>query len=500
MVNRRQFLSGLGGLGLTAAALPGQRAERRRNVLFIAIDDLNDWVGCLGGYPGVRTPNLDRLARRGVLFTNAHCAAPLCNPSRVAVMTGIRPSTSGIYENNQPMRQSPVLKNAVTLSQHFMQHGYRAVGGGKIYHLPFPDPQSWHEYFPSQDKNKPDDPVPPQRPVNGIPNTAHFDWGPVRVANREMGDYQVADWAIGELQKKHDKPFFLACGFYRPHLPWYVPEKYFDMYPLDQITLPRVKEDDLDDIPPVGRRMALANGDHEKILRYNQWRKAVQGYLASITFADEQVGRVLDALDKSEYASNTTVVLWSDHGWHLGEKLHWRKFSLWEESTRNVLIVYSPDITAPGGRCSRPVSLLDLYPTLVELCGLSPRKELEGTSLMPLLRNPKAPWGRPAVTTFRRGNHSIRTERWRYTRYHDGGEELYDHETDPMEWSNLAAKPEMRSVKAELARWLPKTNAPDSPARRALSSPAHGGDAVPRHTPAEGTRQRKPNTNQLWVI
>jgi len=468
-MNRRQFLASLG-----AAAGVSSAAESKQNVLFIAIDDLNDWIGCLGGHPDAKTPHMDRLAARGILFTNAHCAAPLCNPSRTALLTGIRPSTSGVYDNAQPFRRSPVLQSAVTLPQHFQAHGYRVVGGGKIYHGSFPDPASWHEYFPSQQQNKPRDPVPPVRPANGIPDTAQFDWSPLRVGESAMGDTQVVEWASRELRKKHDKPFFLACGIFRPHLPWYVPEKYFDLYPLDKITLPRVKEDDLDDVPPIGRRFARPEGDHKKVLEHNQWRKAVQAYLASITFADARVGQVLDALDASPYAKNTNIVLWSDHGWHLGEKLHWRKFTLWEEATHNVLMISSPGLTKAGGRCARTVSLLDLYPTLIDMCGLSRRPGLEGASLLPLLKNPAAVWDRPAITTYGRANHSVRTERWRYIRYRDGTEELYDRQNDEMEWTNLAGQPEHQQTKTMLARWLPKENAPDSPRERGPGEDAPG--------------------------
>ncbi len=469
-MDRRTFLRL--AAGATTALVPtlgtrGQTAvDRRPNVLFIAIDDLNDWIGCLGGHPDVKTPNLDRLAARGVLFTNAHCSAPACNPSRASLMTGILPSTSGVYHNPNPWRQSPVLKDAVTIPQHFMAHGYRAVGGGKIYHGGFPDPPSWQEYFPSQKKNKPDDPMPKGRPLNGIPRTAHFDWGPVDVGDEAMGDRKVADWAIGELRKKHNKPFFLGCGFFRPHLPWYVPRKYFDMYPLDKVTLPNVKADDLDDVPALGKRMARPEGDHRKVLAHNQWRKAVQGYLASISFVDACVGRVIDAFDGSDYRDNTIIVLWSDHGWHLGEKLHWRKFALWEEATHNVLMMVAPGVTKPAQRCSRPVTMLDIYPTLIELCDLKSKPELEGRSLVPLLKNPDAAWERPALTTHGKDNHSLRTERWRYIRYSDDTEELYDHSNDELEWHNLANEPEHKQIKTQLARWLPKNSAPEVKAKR----------------------------------
>jgi choline-sulfatase len=459
MLTRREFVAA----GLAASPLLARK--RPPNVLFIAIDDLNDWTGCLGGHPQARTPNLDALARQGVLFTNAHCAAPLCNPSRAALLTGIRPSTSGVYYNDQPPRQAPLLAQAVTLPQHFQQHGYRVVGGGKLFH--YPDPESWHDYFPSKTTNKPPDPAPPKVPVNGIPDAAHFDWGPVEVPDAAMGDMQVAEWAAAQLAPPAADPFFLGVGLFRPHLPWYVPPKYFDLHPLESIVLPTVNEHDLDDVPPVGRRFARPEGDHRRVLEHNQWRQAVRGYLASISFADAVLGKVMDAFRRSPHARNTIVVLWSDHGWHLGEKLHWRKFALWEEATHNVLTISAPGVTKPGGRCGRTVSLLDVYPTLIDLCGLKPREGLEGVSLQPLLKRPAAPWGRPALTTYGRNNHSVRSERWRYIRYHDGGEELYDRQADPLEWVNLASRPEFRRIKEEHAAYLPKENAPESPRQRA---------------------------------
>ncbi|HUQ93802.1 MAG TPA: sulfatase [Bryobacteraceae bacterium] len=456
-ITRRRLLA-----SLAAPALLPAQSNPRGNVLFIAVDDLNDWIGCMGGHPESRTPNFDRLAARGVLFTRAYCAAPLCNPSRAALMTGLRPSSTGIYDNSQPFRQAPVSKNAVTLAQYFRHHGYRTMGSGKIYHDAFPDPASWDEWYPALDKQKPPDPRPEKTPVNGIPNAAQFDWGPLTNKDSDMGDYKVVDYVTSHLKKKQDKPFFLACGIYKPHLPWYVPEKYFDLYPAETVTLPSIKEDDLDDVPPIGKRMAKADGDHKNVIRYNQWRKAVQGYLAAIRFADGQLGRVLDALDQSEYRDNTTIILWSDHGWHLGEKLHWRKFALWEEATHNVLMIAAPGVTKPGGRCERPVSLLDVYPTLLELQGLPAKPGLEGVTLVPLLRNPAAVWDRPAVTTFGLKNHSVRGERFRYIRYSDGGEELYDHKVDDLEWHNLAADPRYEIIKRDLSRWLPTVNHPDS--------------------------------------
>jgi arylsulfatase A-like enzyme len=456
--SRREFLaSSLAAAGAPAFGAGGQKP----NVLFIAIDDLNDWIGCLGGHPDVKTPNLDRLAARGVLFTKAYCAAPVCNPSRTALMTGLRPSTTGVYENRHPWRQAPLLKDCVTLAQHFMASGYRVVGGGKIFHNAYNDAASWHEWI-----REPQQPHPEKLPANGIPNKGHFDWGPVDCRDEDMGDWKIAEWAVSELKKKHDKPFFLAPGFIRPHLPWYAPCKYFDMYDEKKIAMPKVKEDDLDDVPKQGRHFATRSGDHKAVLEYGQWRKAVQAYLACISFTDACVGRIVDALDASEYAKNTIVVLWSDHGWHLGEKLHWRKFALWEEATRNPFLMVVPGVTKPNGRCERTVDYMNIYPTMIELCGLPKREGLEGVSMVPLLKDPKAKWDRPALTTYERGNHSVRSERWRYIRYYDGTEELYDHNNDELEWTNLASKPEYAKVKSELAAWLPKSDAPDAPTER----------------------------------
>jgi len=466
-LTRRDFLKGCGAgaaslaLGpaiLSAAAKEGERP----NVLFIAVDDLNDWVSCLGGHPDAKTPNIDRLAKRGVLFANAHCPAPLCNASRAAMLTGIRASTSGVYYNSQPWRKSPVLKDAVTLPQHFMAHGYHVIGGGKIFHGRFPDPPSWHEYFPDQKKNKPDDPMPDNRPLNRIKGAGHLDWGAVNVKDEEMGDWKVAEWAAGRLSKRHDKPLFLGVGIFRPHLPWYVPGKYFDMFPADKVALPKVQKNDLDDVPEIGRRIANPGGDHKRVVETNNWHKAVAAYLASMAFADVCVGRVLDALDNGPYAKDTIIVFWCDHGWHLGEKLHWRKFTLWEEATRCPMIVVAPQARA-AAVCVEPANLLDIYPTLTYLCGLQANDACEGLSLFSLLKDETARRKTPALTTYGRNNHSLRDLRWRYIRYHDGSEELYDHGSDVMEWTNLARDSKYDDVKKDLARHLPKVNAANSP-------------------------------------
>ena len=417
-------------------------AAAKPNILFIAIDDLNDWVGCLGGHPQARTPNIDRLAASGVLFTNAHCPAPACNPSRTAIFTGMSPHRSGLYRNNQSMRE--VLPKVELLPKTFSRAGWWAGGSGKMLHY-FIDARSWDEYFPKKESENPFPRTlyPKKRPVS-IPREpwqyVETDWAALDATDEEYGgDVLVADWVGKQLAKKHDQPFFLACGIYRPHEPWFVPKKYFEPFPLEKIQLPPgYKADDLEDLPPEGKRRG-PNRYFAHIRKHEQWKPAVQGYLASIYFADAMLGRVLDALEQGPNADNTIVVLWSDHGWHLGEKQHWQKFTAWRVCTRVPLIMRVPKGTS--GVCSKPVSLLSLAPTLTQLAGLPPHKNHHGPSLVPLLKNPKAKWPHVALTHLAQpGSFSLSAERYRYIRYADGGEELYDIKNDPYEWNNLAGK------------------------------------------------------------
>ncbi len=430
-----------------------QPATTRPNVLFIAIDDLNHWVQHLGRNQQVKTPHIDRLAQRGVTFTRNHCAAPLCNPSRAALMSGLRPSASGVYDN--PTDWRALIPQNLPLTTTFRQHGYYVAGAGKIYHDSFRRDSEWDAYL--QKEGGEPQPRGNDRGVEGI------RFAPLDCADQDMRDYRIVSWTLDQLKKKHDKPFFLACGIHKPHMPWNVPRKYYDLYPLDQIVLPKVLETDLEDIPPEGVRIARPQGDHAAILKSGRWKEAVQAYLAAISFADYLVGRLIDGLDQSPYKDNTIVVLWGDHGWHLGEKLHWRKFTLWEEATRAPLIWVVPGLTKPNGVCHRTIDFMSIYPTLTDLCGIPTPKHVEGPSIRSLLANPNAAWDRPALTTFRFNNHAVRTENWRYIRYHDGTEELYDEAKDPLEWTNLAGKPEYAALKKELAQWLPKTNKPTPP-------------------------------------
>ncbi len=447
------------GMFLAPTMAMGDTKKARPNILFIAIDDLNDWCGVLGGHPQARTPNLDKLAKRGVMFANAYCSAPACNPSRASLMHSIRPSTSGVYINPQDWRRP--MQAYVPLNRYFMQNGYYVWGGGKIFHGAFPDAKGWNEYYRGKGN------IPRQKlPPDGI--GGNMRWGPVDVGDEAMPDTQMTSWAIGKLKQDYDKPFFLAVGYVKPHLAWHAPKKYFDMHPLEKVKLPKVNKSDLNDIPPAGIKMAKPEGDHRKILQKKQWKKAVQAYLATSTFMDGQLGRLFEALANSRHAENTIIILWSDHGWHLGEKEHWRKFALWEEATRVPFLAVVPGVTQPNQKCTRPVTLLDIYPTLVDLAGLPTNKQLEGHSLVPLLKNPETKWAHPAITTHGRNNHAVRTEKWRYIRYADGSEELYDHTKDKMEWTNVAKDARYAKVKVQLAKLLPKKNVPDVPRSKRL--------------------------------
>lgn len=497
-------------LVLSVLVVPSAQTVDRPDVLFIAIDDLNDWVGVLGGHPQAKTPNIDTLAARGMTFTNAHSPSALCNPSRTALLTGLRPPTSGVYGNGEDWRQMPVFQGKATLPRHFREHGYRTFGAGKLFHahtfageagfVGLNDPMGWDAFYPSMTRQLPDEVGPPQRPANRNTVFNGFDYAAVVTDDAAMGDGQVVNWVSQQLTAETGSPRFVAAGIYRPHLPWYVPQKYFDMHPLEDVQLPATIANDLDDLPPLGRAGTFQSTEiHEWVLANQQWKQAVQGYLASISFADAMVGRLMEALDRSGRAGNTIVVLWGDHGFHLGEKERWRKMTLWEESTHVPLIVVAPGVTTPGSRTNVPVSLMDIYPTLAGLTGLATPAHVEGQTLAPLLRNPGATRAEPAVTTYGYKNHAVRTERYRYIQYADGTEELYDHQSDPNEWKNLAADPALSRVKADLARWVPAANvAPPPPPGRGRGARGGGvrgidvGDAILGRAGGGRSGQRAP--------
>ena len=469
---------------------PREEQDRQQDppdVLFIVIDDMNDWISPLGGYPGtVHTPSLERLASQGMSFTNAHVPAVSCNPSRIAVLTGVRPSTSGVYDLRTLWHEAPALRDVATLPAHFRANGYRTLGTGKIFHalswlngdygVDQNDVNAWDEFHPSLRQQMPDARFPEgtvrtvdeqgfwlyewervaagagERPDIRVPY--FMDWAPFP-EGEPFPDERVTDWAVDQLRREREQPLFLAVGIFRPHIPWFVPEEFFDLYALDDIRLPE-PGDWSAGLPDAGRRMGAERRVwHQWIEANGEWRRAVQGYLASLSFADAQVGRLLDALEESGRADETLVVLWSDHGFHLGERETWEKFTLWEESTRVPFMVVAPGQVEPGTRSARAVDLLDLYPTLVELAGLpAPAHAFEGGSLLPWLRDPALARDRPAISTAASGQHTVRTDRWRYIRYRDGSGELYDHEIDPEERVNLAADPVHADTVAALGRWL----------------------------------------------
>ncbi|MEM6690538.1 MAG: sulfatase [Planctomycetota bacterium] len=429
--------------GSTAQAEP-------KSVLFIAVDDLNDWTSYLGGHPQTKTPNIDALVARGVSFTNAHCTAPGCNPSRTSLMTGLRPWETGVYFN--PNNAKPVLRDTQTINRHFLANGYQVFGAGKIYHGKTSEGRSdtWTKWGGPKGTKKTN-----VHNVNEL-NRSHFDWGPLPIETKDMGDAKLTDWAIEKLQKTDpSQPLFLAVGYVKPHLPWYVPQKYFDRFPIEEIQLPKTIEDDLADIPMAGVKIAKPTGDHAAVVKGDEWAAAVQGYLATISFLDDQVGRLMRGLDESGRANDTVIVWWSDHGWHLGEKQHWRKFALWQDATRTSFAVVAPGLTKPGGQCDAPVDYLSIYPTLCDLAGLSKPSHVTGPSLTELLKDPKSNWDGHAICTHGRGNHAIYLGDYHLIRYADGSKEFYNRVDDPHEWKNLVGEKKYQGLINKMSSRLP---------------------------------------------
>lgn len=457
--NRRALLKSISVIVL-GILIPGsllaQSSRGKPNVLFISVDDLNDFPPFGGCYPDAITPNLDKLAKRGVVFSNAHCQFPLCGPSRASLMSGLQPSTLG-YDGQ--MKDSALQTrarelNTELLHSYFSKNGYKTMAVGKICHRHVPEgsvdasggrggftegtgrlKRNWHQKGTST------------------------DWAMAPERDEQLPDHKAAEWAVKQLQQKHEKPFFLMAGFLRPHVPWYVPKKWFDLYDKEKLTLPPYKKNDLDDVPDMAKKISILEQmpRTEWAIKNKQWRNIVHAYLACISFADHQVGKVLDALDASSYKDNTIIVLWSDHGYHMGEKNTFQKHSLWERSSHVPLIFAGPGINA-GQRCDRVVSLLDIYPTLVEICSLPKNCKNEGRSLAPLMKNPSQSWPFPALTGWKKDSFAVQNDRYRYIRYGDGSEELYDHQNDQNEWTNLADKPGLANVKAALAKHIPEHN------------------------------------------
>lgn len=461
----------------SASLIAGGKAPDRPNVLMIVADDLNSWIGALGCQPEVRTPAIDALARRGTLFARAYCAAPYCNASRMSTFTGCLPSTTGIYQNEQ-FWESP--SRSSTYLEAFREAGYYTFGAGKVFHgvydyatagkngarqaewIPIEDrPQLWDRFETSVSE-----PLPAVRPSNGLFDFSdfsavpspyhHFDWGALTPeAEAAMPDEQMCRSIVDFLRDPPQQPFFCAAGIYKPHLPWHVPQRFFDLYDRDRLTLPIVRDDDLDDVPQIAREWALSPPDHELVTTRGVWRDAVQAYLAAISYCDWIVGRLVEALDQSGTTQNTVIALWGDNGFHLGEKLHWRKFVLWEEATRVPLIIVPPHGRPSVPIFDSPVGLVDLFPTLAEYCAVPISGYRDGRSLLRgmvdgISRN------LPPVSTWGRGNHSVRKDAWRYTRYVDGSEELYNRASDPNEWHNLAGDCRFKEMIERLKRFLPK--------------------------------------------
>ncbi len=423
------------------------------NVLLLIIDDQNTWqLERAGRYAGkVVAPNIQRLAESGVNFTHAYTASPKCSPSRTAFLNGVAPWKSGHTDNALDLKDNPALMNSTTFLKQFQDQGYFICQSGKIAHGYDmginPDIRFNHKR----------DPAPPDAPFNGISKrngtkVTESDWGPTHLDESEMNDTLKADTAIKALQMDHDRPFVITCGLFLPHMAWWIPERYLDMYPLDELTLPPLKDNDLDDIPEGGLR--LISGTYAAAIEKDQYRKGVQAYLGTTTYADTQMGRVLDALEASPYKDNTIVVLISDHGFHVGEKHHWQKGTLWEDGTNVLFMVRAPGVTQPGQVADNPVSLLDLYPTLMELTGQKIPDHVDGRSLVPLLKDVNSPHSYPVFSAYQ-DHIAVRTEDYRLIRYSNGEMELYDSQKDPNEWINLAKNPEYQSVVKELSAKLP---------------------------------------------
>ncbi|WP_418262558.1 sulfatase [Flavobacterium faecale] len=436
------------------------------NVLFIAVDDLNTWLGCLNNYSNTKTPNIDRLAARGVLFSNAHCQAPLCGPSRASIMSGLRPSSTGIYGmiSDEKIRSENPATNEITfLPEYFKNNGYHTMGIGKLFHDFAPKGVFDEEggrvkgFGPLPDKRFVWDGLgPADKTKYGRTST---DWGAFPEQDEQMPDHQSVNWIMERLDKKYNKPFFMGLGFLRPHVPLYVPQKWFDMHPLEGIQVAPYLSDDLKDVPQVGLDIndLPMMPSTEWAIQSGEWKKMIQAYLACVSFVDYEIGRVLDALDKSEYATNTIIVLWSDHGYRLGEKGTFAKHGLWDSATKAPLLFVAPNL--PKGKViDSPAEMLSIYPTLLELCSLPTYSRNEGISLVATMKSDKVNHKSFALTTYGENNHSVNQGRFRFTQYEDGGQELYDHKIDPNEFTNLANFAEYKSEIRKLKKYFPKTN------------------------------------------
>jgi len=473
--------------------------KKQPNIIMIAVDDLNDWVGVYGGNPQVKTPNIDKLAQSSVVFRNASCPGPVSGPSRSALLSGFMPATTGVYGNGNNMLYSEIVQTHATMPEYFSKNGYITISSGKIFHKHETENGKDHGHWAfdiwEQEKGN----ATPQADkfysrgkgiINGkkIDNALYtgpgvdFAFGPTQERMDETLDYKTAKWFENKLQDKYDKPFFMSVGIAKPHLSFCVPEEFFNMYGLDTIKIQEYIMDDLDDIVDKnGKKVFSPEPDFLWCKHYGVEKEAARAYMAAVSYADACVGIVLDALAKSKYADNTIVILWGDHGWHLGEKLRYRKATLWREATQLPFIFHVPGMTKMQD-CNRNVNLIDIYPTLIDLCNL-PKKNLDGKSFAPLLKNPTKKWG-PAVTTLGQGNNSVMSEKWHYIYIEKGGvEQLYNLENDPMEWTNLAniSSSEIDAVKKQLRSYMPLKNA-DPVVNKKLEKSATG-ENLPKKNP-----------------
>lgn len=450
------------GLGVISFKSTAQSIQKP-NVIFITLDDMNDWTTVFDRNNPIKTPNIEKLADRGVFFTKAYCSSPACNPSRASVMTGTRPHKTGIYGNSSDWRGT--LPKIQTMQRYFKENGYFVCGAGKIFHhhndWAFHDNASFHEFL-MMSINEPY----PDKKLNGLEDygSRNTDWGAWPDDVKKTADYRTAQYAIQKLNKKFDQPFFLNVGIYKPHSPFFAPLEYFDKYPSKNVVLPQLPQNDMEDLPEGAKKLMQPTDwfwDGMEIAKEQDaetFKNYVQAYQVCATFADEMIGKVISALDKSPYKDNTIIILWSDHGFHLGEKQHFEKFALWEKTNHIPFIIIAPGITKPGTVIEKPVDMTTIYPTISELCGLEVPEHTDGFSLVPLLKDNsiRIP---PALMTYMKGNHAIRSQRWRYIKYADGTEELYDHEHDPNEWNNVAGKAENEPVIEKLKQFVPKENA-----------------------------------------
>ena len=447
-------------LGLIAgcdgdASAPVERAANVNgnglNVLMIVVDDLNTFVSHLGTYPGTQTPNIDRIAAAGTSFSAAYASAPACNPSRTAVLTGKRPYKTGLYRN--PENELGVLRAHDLIPQRLARNGYLTLATGKLMHKIEDNSEFFERVYTAAGSYDSD------MRLNGIDSLGNnFDWGGIAVEDDATPDFDRVNWAVEQLQQDHDAPFFLGVGIVRPHLPWIVPQKYFDQFPLKDIVLPPgYLAGDIDDLPHGADKEGIT-GDHEKIVAAGKWEEGIQAYLASVAYADAAIGRLWDALQASAYKDNTVVILWGDHGWQFGEKERWRKFTLWSAGSQTTFIMVTPGDRPAGQVCDKPVDLMSIYPTILDLLNLEQSAtdpSVDGVSVVPLLDDCGIEWTAPALATNKRNNHAIRLDNWSYLRHANGDEELYDRANDPWELHNLAADPSTAAVREDLSELLP---------------------------------------------